>query len=210
MVVFFCMRWGGNKTVSKLDTAIDKFNHRPGEFAGVAARLQPQDALLLPPGWLFKHFVSQGIDWVVCVADNCCCVPLYTQIGKKTLCVGLSTTHFRSARYSSHEVYIPKSQTMWLEELLNKHPEEEGWRGACVGVFGGFWVFWGGFGFRCSSFRFTPLLVAPTTPSPGVHARAAHGVRHPSGPERAYQGIDRSFNAQADDRLLVGFNVRRC
>ncbi len=53
------------------------------------------------------------------------------QIGKKTLCVGLSTTHFRSARFSSHEVFIPKSQTMWLEELLNKHPEEEGWRGAC-------------------------------------------------------------------------------
>lgn len=51
------------------------------------------------------------------------------QIGKRTLCVGLSTTHFRSARYSSHEVFIPKAQTTWLEELLQKHPEEEGWRG---------------------------------------------------------------------------------
>lgn len=54
------------------------------------------------------------------------------QIGKKTLCVGLSTTHFRSARFSSHEVFIPRQQTMWLEELLRKHPEEEGWRGALV------------------------------------------------------------------------------
>ena len=52
------------------------------------------------------------------------------RIGAKTLCVGLSTTHFRSAPYSSHEVFIPKSQTMWFEELLKKHPEEEGWRGA--------------------------------------------------------------------------------
>lgn len=50
------------------------------------------------------------------------------QIGDKTLCVGLSTTRFRSSPFSSHEVYIPKEQTIWLENLLRQHPEEEGWR----------------------------------------------------------------------------------
>lgn len=50
------------------------------------------------------------------------------QIGEKTLCIGLSTTRFRSSPFSSHEVYIPKAQTIWLENLLKHHPEEEGWR----------------------------------------------------------------------------------
>ncbi len=50
------------------------------------------------------------------------------RIGRKTLCVGLSTTRFRSAPFSSHEVYIPRSQTTWLENVLKEHPEEDGWR----------------------------------------------------------------------------------
>lgn len=52
-----------------------------------------------------------------------------TQVGKRTLCVGLSTVRFRSAQFSSHEVFIPPEQIEWLDQLLTEHPESDGWKG---------------------------------------------------------------------------------
>lgn len=50
------------------------------------------------------------------------------QIADKTLLVGLSSTIFRSAKYTSHEVTIDKAQLDWFEETVKAHPAEEGWK----------------------------------------------------------------------------------
>jgi hypothetical protein len=40
------------------------------------------------------------------------------QIADKTLLVGLTSTVFRSAKYTSHEVTIDAKQLAWFEELV--------------------------------------------------------------------------------------------
>jgi len=50
------------------------------------------------------------------------------QIAEKTLLVGLTSTVFRSAKYTSHEVTIDKEQLDWFEETVKAHPSSEGWR----------------------------------------------------------------------------------
>lgn len=50
------------------------------------------------------------------------------EIAEKTLLVGLCSTIFREARYTSHEVIIDDEQIRWFEELLKSKPAEEGWR----------------------------------------------------------------------------------
>ena len=53
------------------------------------------------------------------------------QVGPKTLLIGLSTTRFRSAPFSSHEVHIPDEQIEWFLDVIKNHSNEEGWR-ICV------------------------------------------------------------------------------
>lgn len=50
------------------------------------------------------------------------------QIADKTLLVGLTSTIFRSAKYTSHEVTIDAEQLKWFEEIVKSHPAEDGWK----------------------------------------------------------------------------------
>jgi len=50
------------------------------------------------------------------------------QIADKTLCVGLGSTLFRDAKYTSHEVTIDDEQVAWFEKVLEDHPSSEGWK----------------------------------------------------------------------------------
>ena len=50
------------------------------------------------------------------------------QIAEKTLLVGLTSTVFRDAIYTSHEVTIDKEQLAWFEDTIKSHPAEEGWK----------------------------------------------------------------------------------
>lgn len=49
-------------------------------------------------------------------------------IARKTLLVGLGSTVFRDAIYTSHEVYIDEPQIEWFENTIKQCPAEEGWR----------------------------------------------------------------------------------
>mmetsp|Transcript_40249 Transcript_40249/g.61018 ORF Transcript_40249/g.61018 Transcript_40249/m.61018 type:complete len:599 (+) Transcript_40249:410-2206(+) len=49
-------------------------------------------------------------------------------IGTKTLLLGLSTVQFREAPYSSHEVYIDDKQLEWFQQMVESHPNEDGWK----------------------------------------------------------------------------------
>lgn len=54
--------------------------------------------------------------------------PYWTkEIAEKTLLVGLSTTRFRDAPFSSHEVHISDEQIAWLRRTLESHPADKGW-----------------------------------------------------------------------------------
>ena len=50
------------------------------------------------------------------------------EIADKTLLVGLCSTVFRDAKYTSHEVIIDQEQIQWFEQLLINHPAEEGYK----------------------------------------------------------------------------------
>lgn len=50
------------------------------------------------------------------------------KIAEKTLLVGLCSTIFRDARYTSHEVIIDDEQIRWFEELVKSKPADDGWR----------------------------------------------------------------------------------
>lgn len=49
-------------------------------------------------------------------------------IAEKTLLVGLTSTVFRAAKYTSHEVTVDAEQLRWFEETVKSHPAEDGWR----------------------------------------------------------------------------------
>lgn len=49
-------------------------------------------------------------------------------IAEKTALVGLTSTVFRDAKYTSHEVTIDEKQLNWFEEVCKKHPASEGWK----------------------------------------------------------------------------------
>jgi hypothetical protein len=49
-------------------------------------------------------------------------------IAEKTVLVGLGSTVFRDAQYTSHEVYIDDAQVDWFEKVVNECPAEEGWK----------------------------------------------------------------------------------
>jgi hypothetical protein len=50
------------------------------------------------------------------------------EIAEKTLLVGLGSTVFREAKYTSHEVIIDDAQMAWFEQLLLDHPADDGWK----------------------------------------------------------------------------------
>ena len=50
------------------------------------------------------------------------------EIADKTLLVGLGSTTFRDAPYTSHEVIIDEQQIQWFESLLKAHPASEGYK----------------------------------------------------------------------------------
>jgi len=50
------------------------------------------------------------------------------QIAEKTLLVGMGSTVFRDAKYTSHEVTIDDEQMAWFEDVVKKHPSSEGWK----------------------------------------------------------------------------------
>lgn len=50
------------------------------------------------------------------------------EIAEKTLLVGMGSTVFRDAKYTSHEVTIDDEQVAWFENLVETHPAEEGWK----------------------------------------------------------------------------------
>mmetsp|Transcript_292 Transcript_292/g.656 ORF Transcript_292/g.656 Transcript_292/m.656 type:complete len:631 (+) Transcript_292:128-2020(+) len=50
------------------------------------------------------------------------------QVAEKTLLVGLCSTIFREAKFTSHEVIIDEEQIRWFEELVKSKPADEGWR----------------------------------------------------------------------------------
>ena len=50
------------------------------------------------------------------------------EVADKTLLVGLGSTVFREAIFTSHEVTIDQEQIDWFEDVLVKHPANEGWK----------------------------------------------------------------------------------
>jgi hypothetical protein len=50
------------------------------------------------------------------------------EVADKTLLVGLGSTVFRDAIFTSHEVTIDQEQIDWFENLVKTHPAEEGWK----------------------------------------------------------------------------------
>lgn len=50
------------------------------------------------------------------------------EIAEKTLLVGMGSTVFRDAVYTSHEVTIDQEQIDWFEQLVKDHPADEGWK----------------------------------------------------------------------------------
>ena len=52
----------------------------------------------------------------------------YRQIAPKTILLGLTSTVFRDAKFTSHEVTIDAEQLKWFEETLERHPAADGWK----------------------------------------------------------------------------------
>lgn len=50
------------------------------------------------------------------------------EVADKTLLLGLGSTVFREAQYTSHEVYIDDEQVKWFEKEVRAHPAEDGWK----------------------------------------------------------------------------------
>jgi len=50
------------------------------------------------------------------------------EVAEKTLLVGLGSTTFREAPYTSHEVIVDVDQIEWFKELLETHSADDGWK----------------------------------------------------------------------------------
>jgi hypothetical protein len=53
------------------------------------------------------------------------------EIAPKTLIVGLGSTQFRDATYTSHEVAVDQEQLDWFVKTVEEHPYEDGWQIFC-------------------------------------------------------------------------------
>ncbi len=49
-------------------------------------------------------------------------------LADKVMLIGLGSTVFRDAKYTSHEVFIDDEQVAWFEQTIKECPAEEGWR----------------------------------------------------------------------------------
>jgi hypothetical protein len=50
------------------------------------------------------------------------------EIAEKTVLIGLGSTVFREAPYTSHEVIVDQEQIDWFEDYLMSHPADDGWK----------------------------------------------------------------------------------
>jgi len=50
------------------------------------------------------------------------------EVAEKVLIVGLGSTAFRTAQYTSHEVSIDAKQLEWFERTIEEHPASDGWQ----------------------------------------------------------------------------------
>jgi hypothetical protein len=50
------------------------------------------------------------------------------EVAEKTLLVGLGSTVFRDAPYTSHEVIVDQQQIEWFEDLLKTRKADDGWK----------------------------------------------------------------------------------
>lgn len=50
------------------------------------------------------------------------------EVADKTLLVGMGSTVFRDAPFTSHEVIVDQEQIDWFEKLLIDHPADDGWK----------------------------------------------------------------------------------
>lgn len=50
------------------------------------------------------------------------------EIAEKTVLVGLGSTIFREAQFTSHEVIVDEKQIAWFEQFLIDHPAADGWK----------------------------------------------------------------------------------
>lgn len=50
------------------------------------------------------------------------------EVAEKTFLVGLGSTVFREAKFTSHEVIIDDDQLEWFEQFLIDHPADEDWK----------------------------------------------------------------------------------
>jgi len=50
------------------------------------------------------------------------------EISEKTFIVGLGSTVFRDATFTSHEVIVDDQQLAWFEKFLIDHPADDGWK----------------------------------------------------------------------------------
>ena len=53
------------------------------------------------------------------------------EVAEKTVLIGLGSTKFRSAQFTSHEVVVDDEQVAWFRETIAKYPAENGWKVFC-------------------------------------------------------------------------------
>lgn len=53
------------------------------------------------------------------------------EVAPKVLVIGLGSTQFRTAEFTSHEVAVDAAQIEWFVKTVEAHPEEDGWSIFC-------------------------------------------------------------------------------
>lgn len=53
------------------------------------------------------------------------------EIAPKVVMIGLGSTKFRDAEFTSHEVVIDDEQLAWFEKTIKEYPSSEGWSVIC-------------------------------------------------------------------------------
>jgi len=53
------------------------------------------------------------------------------EVAEKTLVVGIGSTVFRNAQYTSHEVFVDEEQLKWWVDTIESHTAEDGWKIFC-------------------------------------------------------------------------------
>ena len=109
----------------------------PGSLAALCALLaappcdaSPHPVLLPPPRRLPPppHTPSRRLHTPSTPLTGKPTMQFKRQIAEKTLLVGLGSTVFRSAKYTSHEVTIDDEQLEWFEDVVASHPSADGWK----------------------------------------------------------------------------------